>query len=99
MVDGLGGAKVIDGILTIVVSLATYSIIKVREKIDMLSDRLTTAEAEKISEDKARKIVSKEIGDIRTTLEKIAETVTLIRIEQAKEQPSLKSSLLTSSPP
>lgn len=86
MVDGLGGAKVIDGILTIVVSLATYSIIKVREKIDMLSDRLTTVEAEKISEDKTRKIVSKEIDDIRTTLEKIAETVTLIRIEQAKEQ-------------
>lgn len=87
MVDGIGGAKVIDGILTIVISLASYSIIKVREKIDMLSDRLTTVEAEKISEDKARKIVSKEIDDIHTTLEKIAETVTLIRIEQAREQP------------
>ncbi len=85
MVDGIGGAKVIDGILTIVISLASYSIIKVREKIDMLSDRLTTVEAEKISEDKARKIVSKEIDDIHTTLEKIAETVTLIRIEQARD--------------
>lgn len=85
MVDGIGGAKVIDGILTIVISLASYSIIKVREKIDMLSDRLTTVEAEKISEDKARKIVSKEIDGIHTTLEKIAETVTLIRIEQARD--------------
>ena len=86
MIDGIGGAKIIDGILTIVISLASYSIIKVREKIDMLSERLTTVEAEKISEDKARKIVSKEIDDIHTTLEKIAETVTLIRIEQAREQ-------------
>ena len=86
MFEGVGGAKVIDGVFTIVIGLASYSIIKVREKIDMLSDRLTTVEAEKISEDKARNIVSKEIDSIHTTLEKIAETVTQIRIEQAKEQ-------------
>jgi len=86
MVDGLGGAKIIDGILTIAISVATYSIIKVREKLDMMSERLTLVESEKISEDKARTIVAKEIHSIRDTLDKIAETVIEIRIEQAKQK-------------
>ena len=77
-------AKIVDAVLMLVVSLVTYSVIRTRERLDVMADRLSKVESEKISEDKAREIISTELKDIKDTLHKIADTVVDIRVEQAK---------------
>ena len=84
MIDDPSLAKIIDGVLALVVSIVSWLIISSKDKMDQVMTRLTKVESEKISEDKAREIISIELADIKETLHKIADTVVEIRVDQAK---------------
>ena len=84
MLDSVGIPKVIDGVISLSVGLITWSIIKTKDRLDQVMSRLTKVESEKITEDKAREIITSELKDIKQTLHKIAETVVEIRVDQAK---------------
>lgn len=84
MIDDPSLAKIIDAVLALVVSIVSWLIISSKDKMDQVMTRLTKVESEKISEDKAREIISIELADIKETLHKIADTVVEIRVDQAK---------------
>jgi hypothetical protein len=84
MIDDPSLAKIIDAVLALVVSIVSWLIISSKDKMDQVMTRLTKVESEKISEDKAREIISIELAEIKETLHKIADTVVEIRVDQAK---------------
>jgi hypothetical protein len=84
MIDDPSLAKIIDAVLALAVSIVSWLIISSKDKMDQVMTRLTKVESEKISEDKAREIISIELADIKETLHKIADTVVEIRVDQAK---------------
>lgn len=84
MIDDPSLATIIDAVLALVVSIVSWLIISSKDKMDQVMTRLTKVESEKISEDKAREIISIELAEIKETLHKIADTVVEIRVDQAK---------------
>ncbi|MBN46884.1 MAG: hypothetical protein CMH23_10475 [Methylophaga sp.] len=79
-------SKIIDAVLAGLVSLGGWSFIRTREKIDAMKDAINELKNGKCSEDKVREIVEKELRDLRSDIKTIVETVTEIRIEQAKKK-------------